>query len=126
MQKGVTVRHVHIKIIKEFVILLSILAVTCFVYLTGGTNYSFSHLMYIPIILSACYIGIKEAAAAALLAGLAVGPQNVASGFMQSPSGWILRLVVFVMTGITSALFFRRMKDYKKAETDRMYINIIT
>jgi EAL domain-containing protein (putative c-di-GMP-specific phosphodiesterase class I)/GGDEF domain-containing protein len=132
MQKNIPVRRIHLKtryIIAELVILALILAVTCLVYLTGGTNYAFSHLMYLPIILSACYLGIKEAAAAALLAGLAVGPlmpQNVASGLMQPAVNWMVRLSVFVTIGITSALFFRRIKAYKKAETDRAYINIIT
>ncbi|NMB97832.1 MAG: EAL domain-containing protein [Clostridiaceae bacterium] len=113
-------------ILKVSLVLILIFTATCFVYCTGGVHHSFTHFMYIPIILSAYYFQIKGAVVAALLGGFALGPfmpQQVSSGLMQHPASWIFRIAIFVMIGIICSLLF---KHIKKVEMERSYINIIT
>ena len=83
-------------------ILISIYGVTVIVYRAGGTEYVFTHLMYIPIILAVFLFDVKGGVAAAIAGGLALGPfmpLNVADGTMQEPRSWILRAFFFCFYG---------------------------
>ncbi len=115
--------------IKAFIVIILIFAITVFVYLTGGTDTAFPHIMYIPIILAAYYFGTIGAVGAALLGGFALGPampENALLELAQQPAGWIFRLTMFVTIGIICSLLFKRMEDYKNKEIERSYTNFLT
>ncbi|MEA5038622.1 MAG: GGDEF domain-containing phosphodiesterase [Clostridiaceae bacterium] len=114
---------------KILIILTLIILVTYIVYLAGGTQDVWPHLMYVPIILSAFYFGIPGTIATALLGGLAVGPfmpVNRSSGLMQEPLEWIFRLAAFTMVGIFSATLTTHIKIINKEEQKRVYTNANT
>jgi signal transduction histidine kinase len=64
-------------------------------------------LMYLPIILAAAGFGIYGGIAAALVAGLALGPympMDVAQGLPQTTSNWVFRIGFFLLVGAFSGL----------------------
>lgn len=79
------------------------------VFATNGTQNVYLHLIYIPIILSAYFWGIKGGLSVAILAGILAGPfmpLNISEGIMQSTGNWITRLIILGIVGsITGALF---------------------
>ena len=89
------------------IILLLIALLDSVVYKTGGTRFAWLHLMYLPIILAAACFGVYGGLAAALLAGLALGPympMNVQTGLPQTTSNWVFRIGFFFLVGLFSGL----------------------
>lgn len=77
-------------------------ATTWLVYATGGIRYSFSHLMYVPIVLSALTFDIWGGIVAGVLGGLLLGPMmpiDTATGEMQDTLNWAYRLIFFCAVG---------------------------
>jgi hypothetical protein len=69
-------------------IMVLILCTTRLVYATGGVRFSYLHLMYLSIVLAGMAFGAPGGLAAAVLAGLALGPFmpiNTGTGEMQHP-----------------------------------------
>ena len=117
------------RIISICFILILIFVADYIVYLTGGTKFAFTHLMYIPIIISAFVFDIKGAVGAAFLGGIILGPLmpvNVSEGIMQEPSGWILRTSSFVIIGLVIGFLFQRIKMDKEIQIKKSFINTIT
>jgi signal transduction histidine kinase len=84
-----------------------ILGVSGVVYETGGTSFASLHLMYLPILLAGAAFGIYGGMAAALAAGLALGPHmpmNIAEKLPQTTSNWIFRIGFFLLIGVFSGL----------------------
>lgn len=96
--------------IAVFLIILLLLGVGGIVYLTGGTGYVWVHLMYVPIILAAMLFRIPGGIAAALAAGLIVGPYmplDVSANVNQDAANWLLRtLFLLLMGGLAGFLSF--------------------
>lgn len=116
-------------IVRAFIILILIFAISYFVYFIGGTEAAFTHLMYIPIILSAFYFETIGAIVAALVGGLALGPlmpKDVLLGLMQEPISWIFRLIIFIIIGIIIAVLFKYVKNLRETEIERSYRNVLT
>jgi signal transduction histidine kinase len=89
------------------IIVALIIVMDSVVYETGGTRFAWLHLMYLPIILAAACFGVYGGIAAALLAGLALGPhmpQNVVAGLAQTTSNWVFRIGFFLLVGLVSGL----------------------
>ena len=79
-----------------------IAAATFLVWQTGGIQYAFSHIMYLPVLLGAALFGAAGGVAAGLAGGLALGPGmpiDTATGEMQDPVNWIYRTAFFVFVG---------------------------
>lgn len=94
-----SLRH---KILVSALALALIGAVTSLVYVTGGIQYAFSHLVYIPIIMMAVMTGWKGALVAALISGVALGPfmpVDTDAQQMQATLNWLVRLLVLVIIG---------------------------
>lgn len=116
-------------VIRAAGILVLIIATSYFVYLTGGTETAFTHLMYIPIILSALFFDIQGAVVAAVLGGLALGPimpKDVSLGLMQTPVSWIFRFAFFLTIGVMIAVLFQCIKTYRAKEIEQSYQDVIT
>jgi signal transduction histidine kinase len=82
-----------------------IVLVSLSVYEAGGTRNAWLHLMYLPVILAAACFGIYGGIAAALVAGLALGPympMNVSTSLPQTASNWMFRIGFFLLTGAFS------------------------
>ena len=107
--------------ISGIVVFVLINMVCLLVYETGGTSFAWLHLMYLPIILAAAGFGLYGGIAAALVAGLALGPfmpMNVVEGLPQTTSNWLFRTVVFLLVGGLSGLvstFLNRQINRLKA-----------
>jgi EAL domain-containing protein (putative c-di-GMP-specific phosphodiesterase class I)/GGDEF domain-containing protein len=82
------------------------------VFQTGGTKYVWLHLMYIPILLSAAAFNVAGGLCAALLAGLVLGPYmplDIDQHIAQSPTNWLIRAGLFMLTAVISGLMFSRL-----------------
>ncbi len=105
-------------------ILALIAGVTLLVYKGGGTRFAWLHLMYLPIILAAAAFGIYGGVAAALTAGLAIGPEmpmNVIEGLPQTTSNWLFRIGFFLLVGVLSGFIsnFLNGQLHRLRETHR-------
>jgi len=115
--------------VRVLIIFILIAVIAYIVYIAGGSSTSFTHLMYIPVILAAFYFGTRGAVCASLAGGLALGPFMpvvVSSGLMQDPAAWVLRLVIFCAVGMFSALTLKHIEVYQKKEIEIFYKNAIT
>lgn len=113
--------------IKLIVLLLTVISGA--VYLTGGTLYPLTHLMYIPIIIAAFIFNIKGAVGIALLGGIILGPLmplNVSEGIVQDPISWVFRIVIFIIIGIVIGYLFDRIKTEQELKIRKSYIYEIT
>ena len=78
------------------------LATASLVYATGGVQFAYLHLMYIPVVLSALAFGARGGVLAGIAGGLLLGPLmplNTSTGAMQQPLNWIYRLTSFALIG---------------------------
>lgn len=91
-----------------------VIGVYFLVYFTGGIKYVYSHSMYVPIILSALFFGIRGGVLAGLIGGLVLGPFmpiDVITGEQQKAINWIYRMGFFTLIGaITGASIFALRK----------------
>ncbi len=110
-------------------ILVIIAIVGSLVYGTGGTSFVWTHLMYLPIVLAAACFGIYGGIAAALAAGLVLGPympMNVVAGLAQTPSNWVPRIAFFILVGglcgLISKLLNKQIDQLNKTRGQIQYI----
>lgn len=88
------------------------------VHATGGIRFSYSHLMYVPIVLSGIAFGVPGGLLAALAGGLLLGPYmpiNTDTGEMQEPLNWVYRMIFFsfigAIVGTWSQLLRRHLRE---------------
>lgn len=111
-------------LLQIIIIFALIIAASLIVYVTGGTEYAFAHVMYIPIIIAAFFYNIKGSVVTAFLGGLLLGPLmplNVATGTIQETKSWIFRLVCFIIIGGLIGFLFRRIKSSHKLQIQNSY-----
>lgn|GEM_PF-738307 len=75
------------------------------VYKTGGTTYVYSHIMYLPIIVSAFAFRIRGGVITAAIAGLLLGPYmplDVQNDIAQNTFSWLYRIFFFIVIGVTT------------------------
>ncbi len=75
-----------------------------FVYLTGGTQFSFLHVMYVPVVLTGFLYGVKGGLLGGIFGGLILGPImpfDSTTGEMQHWFNWTYRLFSFSLIGMT-------------------------
>lgn len=111
-----TTKHVNsnsrTNIAKILLISILIIAITFFVYITGGTKKVFVHLMYIPTILSSLFWGPYVGLGAGIVCGILAGPLmplDVSLGIMQDPINWISRLLMFSLIGLLTGYMIDRI-----------------
>src|SRR4030095_3180293 len=88
------------------------------VYATGGVQFAYLHLMYIPVVLSALAFGVRGGVLASIAGGLLLGPLmplNTSTGEMQQPLNWIYRLTFFALisalVGAGAQLLRRQLRE---------------
>jgi PAS domain S-box-containing protein len=116
-------------VVLGFLVLVFIALVDVLVYVTGGTVYVWSHLMYLPIILAAAGFRIYGGVATALIAGLTLGPfmpLNVAAGLPQTTSNWVFRVCFFILvggfSGLISKIFHKQISQLERRKEHIQYI----
>lgn len=99
------------------------------VYATNGTQNVYLHLIYIPIILSAYFWGVKGGLIFAILAGILAGPfmpLNISEGIMQSTGNWITRLLLFCVVGCTTGYIFQKNEKLNNALRKKDLVSPLT
>lgn len=113
------------KFLPHFILIIVLMIlVGCIVYLTGGTEYPFTHLIYIPIIISAYFFNIKGSAGTAFIGGIILGPLmplNVSEGMMQALSSWVFRLLILIIIGTLIGFLFQLIKAQHKLQIRTSY-----
>jgi hypothetical protein len=106
--------------------IILIVGISFFVYLTGGTKKVFMHLMYIPIVLSSLFWGTYVGLATGVICGMAAGPWmplDVSSGIMQDPINWISRLIMFSLIGLLTGGMIDRINKLNEEKQARNLIS---
>ncbi|MDD3957829.1 MAG: EAL domain-containing protein [Candidatus Izemoplasmatales bacterium] len=101
------------KIIAMIAIVLMLPSVYFLVYMTGGITYSFSHTMYIPIVLAGVFFGPEIALLVALAAGILLGPMMPLDTELAIPQlfiNWFFRLIIFLVLGFISGFAAKRLR----------------
>jgi EAL domain-containing protein (putative c-di-GMP-specific phosphodiesterase class I)/GGDEF domain-containing protein len=91
------------------------ISVAVLVYFTGGVKSAYSHLMYLPILLSGFRFGLKGGLFSALFGGLLLGPFmpiDTVTGEMQSLMNWIFRTIFFTLVGALCGIVSDGVKSY--------------
>ena len=114
----------------KWIINITLTGIVAFiVYMSGGATFSYTHLMYIPIIFTAFTLGLWQTIIVAVFAGLVLGPlmpQDVASGQMQNLYTWVFRLTMFIAIGSLSAVLRMRLRLLQSLERNRYFTNLLT
>lgn len=107
-----------------FILYFSILII---VFFTGGTKYSYPHLIYIPILLSALFFDLLGGLAGGIFSGiaLAIMPLDTSTYQMQSLANGGIRLILLTNFGFITGLIFKYIIDqYNKLENIAYYDTI--
>lgn len=99
---------------KRTVLLISTITViavliTLLVYLSGGTRFSYPHLIYLPILISAYFYKVKGGVISAIIGGLSLGPLmplNTEQMLMQSSPNWLFRILLLSIVGALAGSLF--------------------
>ena len=78
-------------------------ATASLVHATGGVQFAWLHLMYVPVVMSALAFGVPGGLVAGIGGGLLLGPWmplDTATGAAQSTPNWIYRLTFFALIGM--------------------------
>ncbi len=87
--------------------------VAAVVYFTGGTQYAYLHIMYIPVLLAGFLFGAPGGSVAGLIGGFILGPFmpiDTATGEMQPFFNWFYRMVYFVLLGGIVGFVFNSLR----------------
>lgn len=98
-------------------LLTMVAAVFVLVYVTGGIKYVYSHSMYIPVLLSGFFFGVKGGVIVGLVGGIALGPFmpiDVHTGESQDTLNWLYRSGFFVLVGALSGVASDSVKSYMR------------
>ena len=116
------------KQMKLIILFFSYLLVITIVYFTGGTKFSYPHLIYIPILFSSIFFRLTGGVLGGLISGvmLAIMPLDTVTFQMQTTANWLMRLVLLVNFGFISGLIFKIIiKQYTQLEKIAYY-DIVT
>lgn len=93
------------------------------VYESGGTQYGYPHLLYIPILLAAALFNVVGGVLAGMLAGAALWPipMDVATGTPQNPETWLFRMGFFILVGLFSGTLFYWLSSQLEAIRSRTF-----
>ena len=115
----------HEKIIFLFVLYCNSLF---FIYITGGTKYSYTHIIYIPFLLSSVLFGMRGGIIGSLISStfLAIMPVNTETLEMQSFTNWFTRLIIFLIFGYISGFISRQAyREYYRMKKSTYYDNLL-
>lgn len=76
---------------------------TIIVYVTGGTQFVWPHLMYFSVVFAGVAFGRRAGLAVGIVAGLLMGPLmplDVAADVSQPVRGWLVRMAFYVGIGV--------------------------
>lgn len=107
----------HTKTFRYVILTLNILLfplVFAIVYFTGGTQYAYLHIMYIPVMMSAFLFGWKGGVLAGLAGGFLLGPfmpLDTSTNVMQPFMNWFYRMAYFMLIGLVLGYIFDRLRE---------------
>lgn len=97
---------------KILMVLIVIVIVLFVVFHTGGSKNVYLHLIYLPIIMSAYFWGVKGAVIVAIISGVLAGPLmplDVPRGIMQSTTNWVSRIIILTIIGFFTGSLFEKI-----------------
>jgi len=118
MKKKLLTKYRHGNVVFVLLMILTI-AITVFVYMTGGTTRVYAHFMYIPIALTASLYGKKKGLFIAVFGAILIGPfmpLNVEEQISQNTVNWVIRMCIFGVVALIIGLF----SDYNRENRKRI------
>ena len=94
--------HVKSRLTVAAGVVVAVVFAAWLTYATGGTQYVYLHLMYLPIVVAGMVFGLAGGVLTGVVGGLLVGPVmpiSVEAGTMQPWEGWLYRLGFFALIG---------------------------
>lgn len=104
-------------------------AVASIVYATGGTTFSWLHLMYIPVLLAAAFFFVPGGLVAGIVGGLVLGPAmplSVPDGVFQETGNWLFRTFFFVMIGVMGGILSLILNNHLNRIKEQAYSDNLT
>jgi len=102
------------QIIGGIFVLIALPAIYLLVYYTGGVKYVYSHIMYIPIIISGVLFGPWISLFVGIIGGILLGPLmplDVETGEPQLFLNWMCRLLVFVVVAFIGGCTSKKLRN---------------
>jgi len=99
------------------------------VYYTGGTNFSYLHTMYLPIIMAGMLFSWPGGIIAGILGGVILGPlmpADVSQNLAQAHQVWLYRSFFFLAIGIFSGVSSSILRSYLQVLEKRYLTDPIT
>jgi EAL domain-containing protein (putative c-di-GMP-specific phosphodiesterase class I)/GGDEF domain-containing protein len=99
------------------------------VLFTGGTKFSYVHIMYAPIILCGSFFGPVSGIIGGVISGLLVGPympESVANHTLQSTHTWLFRMGFFAGVGAFAGFFSNLSKAYMHTLEKQLFTDPVT
>lgn len=126
----VQIHNKNIIIKKEYFLLFSYLfsvITAIIVYITGGTFNVYTNFMYIPVAIVAATNGMSQGVVNAVISAMLIGPLmplEVSANIMQSPSHYIIRLLIYSIIAVIIGYFAEeRNKEFQKNIDNEKEIN---
>lgn len=105
------------KAITIILIFISNAIVYYLTYKTGGIKSIYSHLMYLPVIFSGIFLGLKAGMMNAMFSGLLLGSLMPLDLTLSNPDElwfWLVRLAFLVVVGILTGYLSDKIKENRK------------
>lgn len=99
------------------------------IYLSGGTECAFTHLMYIPIIFAAYFLDLWGAISFAVIGGLILGPwmpMDVGGNIAQDIPECMFRTCMFLLVGIVVGLMLQLIETDSSEQLRLSYLETQT
>lgn len=99
------------------VLIISNALVYYLTYKTGGIRSIYSQLMYLPVIFSGAYFGLRAGMMNAMFSGLLLGPIMPIDLTLSNPDElwfWLIRLAFLLIVGILTGYLSDKTKENRK------------
>ncbi|MDY0011083.1 MAG: hypothetical protein RBR96_05040 [Candidatus Izemoplasmatales bacterium] len=107
----------YTKTITIIVIIISNALIYYLTYKTGGIRSIYSQLMYLPVIFSGAFLGLKAGMMNAMFSGLLLGPIMPIDLTLSNPDElwfWLVRLAFLLIVGILTGYLSDKTKENRK------------
>jgi EAL domain-containing protein (putative c-di-GMP-specific phosphodiesterase class I)/GGDEF domain-containing protein len=116
-------------VFRFLLIAILVISVVFIVDLTGGAPNAYTHLIYIPVILSAYYWGLLGGVIVAAAAGVLISPLvpvHFTEAIIHSDNNYVIRLIIITSVGFVTGYNFEKVNKLNEQAKINALINPLT